>query len=88
VTVTPMSLPARGRRGAEGAYTQMERPRDATVEVEPTEPMKKDFPDDRRVILLPSPEVKDEARCRIPEDGEGDGPTSVEELGWSLDGPG
>ena len=65
----------------------MERPRVATVEVGPTEPMKKNFPDDRRVILLSSPKVEDEARCRISGDDEDVGPTSVEELAWSLDRP-
>jgi len=65
--LTPKSSPAMGRRGTDGAYTQMEKPRFATVrvatiEVGPTEPKKKDFSDDRRVILMPSPDVDDEAR--------------------------
>ena len=36
---------------------------------------------------MSSPEVEDEARCRIPGDGEDVRPTSVEELPWRLDRP-
>jgi hypothetical protein len=78
-TLTKTITPARGRRGAGGACTQVEGPRTATVENGTTEPVEKLIPDDRRISRSPPPEVVDVARSQVPDDGGVVEDTSVDE---------
>jgi hypothetical protein len=83
--MTMTSSPERGRRGAYGAYTQMDGPREATVEDGATEVSEENIPGDRKVSRLSLSEVEGEARSRISSDGENvEAAPNDEVLGRSL----
>jgi hypothetical protein len=58
----------------------VEIPRNTSVEGGTTEPTGKSVPSDRRIVGLPSPEVKGQARSRVPGGGEFFDPTSEDDV--------
>jgi len=82
-TLTVTDSPARGRRGAYSAYTQMEDRAKCRFEGGATEPVRKRAPSDRRVSMLPSSEVEDKAPSQVPGGDKIVTPTPNKELSGS-----
>jgi hypothetical protein len=79
VAMRTTNPPARGRRGVEDACTRMGWPRKASVKGGSVEPSKKNHAGDRRMLLMPSPEVVG-AQTKISGGGGAVDPTPEEEL--------